>query len=279
MIYVWQSLLWGAQLLLWSLCLTLDAMERHSVSWWGAVLGALMSATALACLLPKAYRGLLWRRRKSVRPSREVQLERRRMAAALHDGIGSQLVQLMSLSEQHPDPAMRRALEQCLLDLRLIVDSMDVQDESLALLLGRFRYRLQPVLDRQGMSLHWDVWDPEALGEPGTLPRGLMAREIMAVLQEAVSNVLQHADAHEVWITLAVAGHSDHANASSDLLHACLSIEDDGKGVAAVAQHKTAAETVTGMGLLNMHRRANAIGAKLEIQPRLGGGTHISIAW
>ena len=101
------------------------------------------------------------------------------MAAALHDGVGSQLVHLISLSEQHPDPAMRLALEQCLLDLRLIVDSMDAQDESLAVLLARFRHRLQPVLERQGMSLHWDIWDPEALGAAGCLPRGSMAREII----------------------------------------------------------------------------------------------------
>ena len=242
MIYVWQSLLWGIQLLLWLLCFAQDSAALHSLQGWYAALGALISAGTLVWLLPKAYRSLLWRRRKSVRPSREVQLERRRMAAALHDGVGSQLVHLISLSEQHPDPAMRLALEQCLLDLRLIVDSMDAQDESLAVLLARFRHRLQPVLERQGMSLHWDIWDPEALGAAGCLPRGSMAREIMAVVQEA-------------------------------------SIEDDGQGLEHAAGQEANTETSTGMGLRNMRRRAQAMGGKFEIQPRMGGGTQITITW
>lgn len=276
MIYVWQSLIWGIQLLLWLLCLAQVSAKLESVSGLCSALGALISAATLVWLLPKAYRSLLWRRRKSVRPSREVQLERRRMAAALHDGVGSQLVHLISLSEQHPDPAMRRALEQCLLDLRLTVDSMDAQDESLAVLLARFRHRLQPVLERQGMSLHWDVWDPEVLGESGSLPRGSMAREIMAVVQEAVSNVLQHAQAREVWITLVAAAQTDTPSA---FVHACLSIEDDGKGMAAKAEQEMSTEFSSGMGLLNMRRRAHAIGGKLEMQPRIGGGTQISITW
>jgi hypothetical protein len=45
------------------------------------------------------------------------------------------------------------------------------------------------------MSLHWDVWDPEMSGDIGSLPCGPMAEEIMAVVKEAVSNVLQHTDA------------------------------------------------------------------------------------
>ena len=276
MIYVWQSLLWGIQLLLWLLCLAQDSAALHSVRGWCAALGALISAAALVWLLPKAYRSLLWRRRKSVRPSREVQIERRRMAAALHDGVGSQLVHLISLSEQHPAPAMRRALEQCLLDLRLIVDSMDAQDESLAVLLARYRHRLQPVLERQGMSLHWDVWDPEVLGESGCLPRGTMAREIMAVVQESISNVLQHAQAHEVWISLAATAQTD---TSSAFVHARLSIEDDGQGLAQTDGQEANTETSTGMGLRNMRRRAQAMGGKFEIQPRMGGGTQITITW
>ena len=276
MIYVWQSLLWGIQLLLWLLCLAQDSVALQSVRGWCAGFGVLISAATLVWLLPKAYRSLLWRRRKSVRPSREVQLERRRLAAALHDGVGSQLVHLISLSEQHPDPAMRRALEQCLLDLRLIVDSMDTQDESLSVLLARFRHRLQPVLERQGINLHWDVWHPEAMGWAGYLPRGGMAREIMAVVQEAISNVLQHAQAHEVWISLAATAQTD---ASSVFVHACLSIEDDGKGLIQAVGQDMGTESSAGMGLLNMRRRAQAIGGKFEIQPRMAGGTKITITW
>jgi signal transduction histidine kinase len=69
------------------------------------------SMAAVAWLLPLAYRSVLWRRRKSVRPSREVQLERRRIAEALHDDVGSQLVQLISLTDLGTNPAIRSNAE------------------------------------------------------------------------------------------------------------------------------------------------------------------------
>jgi hypothetical protein len=47
----------------------------------------------------------------------------------LHDDVGSQLVQLISLTDLGTDPAIRSNAEQCLLDLRLIVDSMDSRNE------------------------------------------------------------------------------------------------------------------------------------------------------
>ncbi|MFN3735236.1 sensor histidine kinase [Comamonas testosteroni] len=235
---------------------------------------------AVAWLLPRAYRSVLWRRRKSVRPSIEVQQERRRIAEALHDDVGSQLVQLISLTDLGTDPAIRRNAEQCLLDLRLIVDSMDSRNEPLGILLARFRHRLQPVVDHRGMNLHWDVWDPQMSGDIGSLPCGPMAEEIMAVVKEAVSNVLQHTDALELWITLAADEQWKSASNVSDasFVHARLSIEDagpvrptDGRQIPDVAS--------AGMGWVNMRRRALVMGAKLSISARPGGGTSVTLNW
>jgi len=155
MSYVWQLVLWSVQLLLWLPWLLQPGAVFNSAPWWTAALGAAGSMAAVVWLLPLAYRSVLWRRRKSARPSREVQLERRRIAEALHDDVGSQLVQLISLAGLGTDPAIRSNAEQCLLDLRLIVDSMDSRNEPLGVLLARFRHRLQPVLDHRGMNLHW----------------------------------------------------------------------------------------------------------------------------
>ena len=42
MIYVWQSLLWGIQLLLWLLCFVQDSAALHSLRGWTPALGALI---------------------------------------------------------------------------------------------------------------------------------------------------------------------------------------------------------------------------------------------
>lgn len=283
MFHAWHLLLWSVQLLLWLPWLPWllpMAGTCHSGSWWTAVLGMGISLVVVVWLSPRAYRSALWRRRKSVRPSQEVQLERRRIAQALHDDVGSQLVQLISLTERSTDPAIRSAAEQCLLDLRLIVDSMESRNESLGLLLARFRHRLQPVLDHRGMTLHWDVWVPEVRGSTVSLPCGAMAEEIMAVVKEAVSNVLQHADARELWVTLAADEPWEKApDVPAAYVHARLIIEDAGSGRPADGRQGLDTGAAAGMGLINMRRRALAMGAKLSISARPGGGTTVTLIW
>ena len=60
--------------------------------------------------------------------------ERQRIARDLHDQAGSQLVHAMALVDGG-SPAMRAAAagaEHCSLDLRLLVDSMDGDDDALS---------------------------------------------------------------------------------------------------------------------------------------------------
>lgn len=240
-------------------------------------IAAVGCAVMLFKLIPRVHQTLLWRRRRSARPSREVQAERRRIAAALHDSVGSQLVQAMVLLESKEDQAqlVQPLLEQSLLDLRLIVDSMDGQDDALSIRLARFRHRLQAVMERRGIALHWDVWDPELSSEPHAspdLPRGQAAHQILFILQEAVSNVLQHAHAKDVWISLAplAQGAQDKHFAQMQL-----SVEDNGRGLPKDAQGHTA--VAAGMGLANMHERAREIGAQLQVVQRSGGGTQVDL--
>ena len=275
MLYLWLLAFAGLQLLLLLAWLQQTTAALYPVMWWASLGGIAACGVFIGWLIPKAYRSLLWRRRKSVRPSREVMLERRRIAAALHDGLGSQLVSAIAVAQSHNDPLMRATLDQCLLDLRVVVDSMDAGDDALPMRLARFRHRIQPVLERRNMSLHWDIWDPEMLGEEGILPRGPMAREVLAIMQEAISNTLQHAAASELWITLTAADRSPEAHGFT---HARLCIEDDGQGFRASEADATLLPG-GGMGLLNMRRRAAAIGCQLDISSREGGGTVVTLSW
>lgn len=267
-------LLWGVQLALTAALLWPPA-GWQTVAWWGAALATGGCALALLGQLPNAYRSLLWRRRKSPRPSLELRNERRRLAAALHDGVGSQLVYAMSLARTSQDPALLQMLEQCLLDLRLVVDSMDDDTELLPMCMARFRYRLQTVLERRAITLHWELGgaDHTALAH-APWPQGRQARLVMAVLQEAVSNTLQHAHASEIWITLEPIAQPGAGGQ--------LCVADNGVGLA--AQGRWPADRPTGgagcgAGLHNMQSRARELGGVLRIRPREGGGTCVVLRW
>lgn len=234
-----------------------------------------ISALVLLFFVPKVYRALLWRRRKSQRPSREVKAERRRIAAAIHDELGSQLVCAISLARENQDAVLLQTLEQCLLDMHTVVDSMDDDADVLQVSMSRFRHRLQPVLDRRGITLHWKICaEDEYAKENKKCFEGFKVRLCMAVLKEAVSNALRHANATEIWITLRpVADTAYHANP-----FIVLSVEDNGVGVA--PEHLTDICTVGyGAGLQNMQQHACEIGGTLSVRRREGGGTVLQLCW
>ena len=133
------------------------------------------------------------------RPHPVLQAERQRIARDLHDQVGSQLVSAIALLDP-ATPSQKlalSALEQCLLDLRLVVDSMDSSDESLPDRLARLRHRIQPVLQHRGIVLAWEVdCTPHE-----HLPSGDQAAHLAHIVQEALSNMLQHSGATQVHST------------------------------------------------------------------------------
>ncbi|WP_353177654.1 sensor histidine kinase [Delftia acidovorans] len=281
------------------LCAWLWQAGAQAPPWLSLVSLALLVSTALLCAMGawRLHRLLLWRRRRSPRPSREVQAERRRIAADLHDGVGGLLVHAMALLDPR-ETRQRQAqelLEQALLDLRLMVDAMDAMEDALPVRLARLRHRLQPVLDRRGMRICWSVADPHAaaglrgvpdLPDLPDLPRGQPSQQLLAIAQEAVSNALQHARATTLWLVLEPVDRADAASPGRDArraLHWELRVEDDGCGLPSDPDPDPAQGAIPpglqGMGLAGMHRRAHAIGAVLDILPRAGGGTVVRVRW
>lgn len=281
------------------LCAWLWQAGAQAPPWLSLASLALLVSTALLCAMGawRLHRLLLWRRRRSPRPSREVQAERRRIAADLHDGVGGLLVHAMALLDPR-ETRQRQAqelLEQALLDLRLMVDAMDAMEDALPVRLARLRHRLQPVLDRRGMRICWSVADPHAaaglrgvpdLPDLPDLPRGQPSQQLLAIAQEAVSNALQHARATTLWLVLEPVDRADAASPGRDArraLHWELRVEDDGCGLPSDPDPGPAQGAIPpglqGMGLAGMHRRAHAIGAVLDILPRAGGGTVVRVRW
>lgn len=175
--------------------------------------------------------------------------ERTRILRDMHDGVGahisSAIRQLESgrSSQQELLQTLRDSLDQ----LKLSIDAMNLPPGDVTALLANLRYRLEPRLQASDIALRWAVELIEPL-------QGLDAsamRQLQFMVFEALSNVLQHAQATELCIEAVAAEQGVR-----------LRIVDNGRGFdATVAWRK---------GLLAMRERARAIGAVLSLQSAPG---------
>ena len=148
-----------------------------------------------------------------------------------------------------------------MLDLRLLVELMSESNDSLIEYLANLRHRVQPVLDSRHIELEWDV---DASAE-ANVPKGARAKELCRVVQEAVSNILQHAHAKRICITL-----RPYPEMGAELW--LLSVADNGVGLP-----KMDMPGMGGRGLLHMQKRAMRAGGVLSFEAVPGGGTEVRV--
>ena len=173
------------------------------------------------------------------------QQERTRILRDMHDGVGSHIStairQLQSGRASHGEVllTLRDSLDQ----LKLTIDAMHLPPGDVTALLANMRYRLEPRFASSGIDLQWHVDSLEPL--PRLDAQAL--RQLQYMVFEALSNVLQHAQASILRIEA-------HALAPAGVV---IRVVDDGCGFdLAQAGRK---------GLLSMGERARAIGAALHI--------------
>ena len=110
-------------------------------------------------------------------------------------------------------------------------------------------------IQRTGLSVQFDL-----IGEPPALTPEIRLG-IYRIVQEALHNVVRHADADEAVVRF---------DASNDMLR--VMVRDNGSGF-----DPARAQGPTSLGILSMRERAEAIGATFTIASRVGGGTVIVI--
>ncbi|MBE7375819.1 sensor histidine kinase [Pseudomonas lopnurensis] len=172
--------------------------------------------------------------------------ERGRILQDMHDGMGAQLITALRLAgrEDVDKAVVIRSIEESLQDMRLIVDSLDLTEHDLLPLLGNLRFRLEPKLSALGIRLEWDVAPLPEL----TYLTPASALAILRIVQEAINNAVQHANAGLIRISVKPA---------VDCIR--ISINDNGQGFA------VAADTPHSHGLSGMRLRAQKLGARLTL--------------
>jgi len=204
----------------------------------------------------------LRRARQELVSSREE--ERRRLRRDLHDGLGPALAALnlqagavRNLLHEDPHEAEVRVLE-LKAEIRSTIDEV-----------RRLVYGLRPpALDELGLveAIRADADRTNhsqgdqrgmmvTIEAPDDMPAMPAAVEVAAfrILQEALANVVHHAQAHNCLVSLSLDG------------ELVLEIRDDGIGLPEVRR--------SGVGLVSMRERAEELGGVLQVERIPGGGT------
>lgn len=196
------------------------------------------------------------------------ELERRRLAGDIHDGISQRLVTL----SYRLDAAARAA------DPAVAAEQLGTARELVELTLEEARAAISglrpPVLDDLGLAgglaslarsipqVNVDV-DLEETRLPDHIELALYR-----IAQECLQNVVKHANATTARLTFAV-------DVGQSAPVARLEIVDDGVGFDTF-EHPLGSDEMGGYGLLSMAERAEIVGGRLNIRSRPGSGTAVT---
>jgi signal transduction histidine kinase len=245
-------------------------------TWWFRITAGVSAAALLTG-------GVLWITRRRMRRKlerlerqRTVERERTRIARDIHDNLGANLTRISLLSQSahgelnNPEQAavrlnqiydttreLTRALDEIVWAVNPEHDTLD----SLANYLGKFSQDFLGSLDircRLDLPLQLPPWPVTAE----------VRHNLFLAFKEALNNVIKHAAASEVSVSLTVQPDSF-----------VLAIHDNGKGFSAEATEPPARREpdriARGHGLANMRQRLMKIGGLCEIQSALGHGTRV----
>jgi len=194
--------------------------------------------------------------------------ERKRLARELHDQVGQVLTALkinLQVIERQPHAAQlalkiaecAQIANEALQQVRtLMLDLRPPHLDELGLIVA-LRAHAERVVAPANLALRFSA--------PAVLPKLPPTIEIVVfrIVQEALTNILRHAGARNVWIELALDG---------DRLE--LTIRDNGNGFDLAEAHRRAISGGS-IGLLSMEERAALADGRIEIRTAPGAGTMV----
>ncbi|HXF10788.1 MAG TPA: ATP-binding protein, partial [Desulfuromonadaceae bacterium] len=237
-------------------------------TWWFRVLTVVLAAVlAAATARYISFRRLRAKVRK-LEQRAALDREKERIARDLHDNLGSRLTKIISLSKMAfrdratPDQTgihvqqIGTAAKQVINSLDETVWVLNSRNDNLPNLINYLGQTAVEFLRSADIRCRIDFPDhPPELAVPADVRHNLFL-----VVQEALNNVVRHAHASEVRLTV-----------TQDQQWFSLVIQDDGRGFENVPVNGGAD------GLRNMRRRTEEMGGRFELESRSGAGTRIAL--
>ena len=203
-----------------------------------------------------------------VQRSLELERVRTRIAADLHDDIGSNLTQIAILSEvansqlreEHTEAgdllsSIAQISRESVSSMSDIVWAINPKRDSLVDLARRMKRFANEVLTPRGIEFHFRVPESDQDLKLGADIR----RDVFLVFKEALNNAVRHSRCAKMSITL----RPDHS-------WLVLTVTDDGRGFDPSAPRD-------GQGLENIRRRAAGLGGTLQLHSGPRTGTEITL--
>lgn len=191
-----------------------------------------------------------YRRLGALERERAAADERHRIMSDLHDGLGSRLFTSLSRAERGSlrDGEVADALRACIAEMRVALEALASDEADFRTALGNFLFRWEVPLREAGVR---PVWSIDVADESHRVPPHV-ALQILRILQEALTNVLKHAQASEVQVEVIGTPHE-----------LSIRVEDNGRGLASDVAG-------SGRGMSNMKVRAKRMGASIVFRSEPG---------
>lgn len=239
-----------------------NELQKRKILLWSSLVGII----ALLCI------GILLLRNSSQKQKlhqqslkMELEKERTRIATDMHDDLGAGLTRIKfiaeNIAEKTNDIALQPEIEklktssiELVENMSEIIWAMNEKNNSLEDLL--FYLRSYAVAYCYEHKLTCEFFLQENI--PQKIIGGHLRRNFLLVLKESLHNIVKHADAQKVVITM---------TADNEL---SLTIADDGKGFELTTHH-------SGNGLLSMQQRAKALKGKLLVSSLPGTRINLKV--
>jgi hypothetical protein len=168
--------------------------------------------------------------------------ERTRVLRDMHDGAGAHLITAIRQVERGDTSRteLLQTLQESLDQLRLSVDAIHLPQGDINALLASLRFRLERRIKAAGLGLKWRADELPVLANF----HATQMRHLQFMLMEAISNVIQHAQANHIALTAVAQGQDIQ-----------IELQDDGVGMG----------EAKGNGRRIMQERAALIHARLSI--------------
>ena len=227
--------------------------------WAFKTLAVLLAIASVGGGIRLYYQSRLRQQRRAYERQLDIQAERHRISAEIHDDIGAGLLAMRLLTEMTrnklPEGEASRevgkihaSITELSHKMREVIWSLNTDNDRLENLLFYIRRQAVSLFENSAITLKVEFPKHDI---PPVIIHGQKRRHIYLAVKEALHNCLKHSEARNCLLRMYIQG---------SLLY--ISVTDDGKGFAALQKEDT------GNGLPSMKKRMQQIEGVLEVETK-----------